>query len=149
MRHRERGFMEVERKTPEYRPKDERTKDYNAVEMRLSSDDLREQSSRCMDCGVPFCQSANSELGCSVANLIPEFNDQVYHGKWREALALLLEGGSFPEFTGRICPAPCEKGCRRGDHDAAVGIRLLHGAVAEAKLDSSGEPVMPISTSFA
>jgi len=123
--------MEVERKTPEYRPKDERVKDYSAVEMRLSSDELREQSSRCMDCGVPFCQSANSELGCSVANLIPEFNDQVFHGKWREALALLLEGSCFPEFTGRICPALCEASCVCGLNGEAVAIRQIELEIIE------------------
>lgn len=80
MRHRERGFMEVLRKTPEYRTKDKRVKDYSAVELQLSTGDLQEQASRCMDCGVPFCQSAKSSLGCTVANLIPEFNDRS-HGQ--------------------------------------------------------------------
>lgn len=131
MRHRERGFIEVTRKDPGYRPKEERTQDYSAVEQRLSDAELKEQSARCMDCGIPFCQSANSTVGCPVANLIPEFNDQVYHGKWRRALALLLEGSCFPEFTGRICPAPCEASCVCGINIDAVAIRQIELTVIE------------------
>ena len=111
MRHREHGFVEVDRKDPGYRPVGERVKDYREVELRLSDADLHEQAARCMDCGIPFCQSAHSAAGCPVVNAIPEFNDQVYHGQWREALDLLLEGSCCPEFTGRVCPAPCEGSC--------------------------------------
>ncbi len=131
MRHRERGFSEVDRKNPGYRPKEERVQDYRAVELRLSDADLHEQAARCMDCGIPFCQSANSSVGCPVVNIIPEFNDQVYHGKWREALELLLEGSCFPEFTGRICPAPCEASCVCGINGDAVAIRQIELAVIE------------------
>lgn len=131
MRHRERGFSEVDRKNPGYRPKEERVEDYRAVELKLSDADLHEQAARCMDCGIPFCQSANSSLGCPVVNIIPEFNDQVYHGKWREALELLLEGSCFPEFTGRICPAPCEASCVCGINSDAVAIRQIELAVIE------------------
>ena len=131
MRHRERGFMEVTRKAPKYRAKAERVKDYRAVEIQLSTGDLQEQASRCMDCGVPFCQSAKSSLGCTVANLIPEFNDQVYHGKWREALELLLAGSCFPEFTGRICPALCEASCVCGLNDEPVTIRQIELKIIE------------------
>ncbi len=131
MRHRERGFIEVSRKDPGYRPKDERVKDYRAVERRLSDADLNEQAARCMDCGIPFCQSANSSVGCPVVNVIPEFNDQVYHGKWREALELLLQGSCFPEFTGRICPAPCEASCVCGINTDAVAIRQIELTIIE------------------
>ena len=131
MRHRERGFMEVSRKDPGYRPKGERIKDYRAVELRLSDADLREQAARCMDCGIPFCQSAHSSVGCPVVNIIPEFNDQVYHGKWREALELLFQGSCFPEFTGRICPAPCEASCVCGINTDAVAIRQIELTVIE------------------
>ncbi len=132
MRHRERGFLEVERKVAGYRPQPERVKDYRAVELRLSKEELHEQSSRCMDCGIPFCQSAKSDLGCSVANTIPEFNDQVYHGKWREALKLLLQGSCFPEFTGRICPALCEASCVCGLNGDPVTIRQIELEIIEA-----------------
>ena len=84
-----------------------------------------------MDCGIPFCQSANSSVGCPVVNVIPEFNDQVYHGKWREALELLQEGSCFPEFTGRICPAPCEASCVCGINTDAVAIRQIELTVIE------------------
>jgi len=84
-----------------------------------------------MDCGVPFCQSANSSLGCAVANLIPEFNDQVYHGQWKDALKLLLDGGCFPEFTGRICPALCEASCVCGLNGDAVAIRQIELKIIE------------------
>jgi len=131
MRHRERGFIEVPRKDPGYRPVDERRMDFRAVELMLSDGDLREQSSRCMDCGIPFCQSANSAVGCPVYNRIPEFNDQVYHGQWQEALALLLEGSSFPEFTGRICPAPCEASCVCGINRDPVAIRQIELTIIE------------------
>ncbi|MBT3192521.1 MAG: glutamate synthase subunit beta [Verrucomicrobia bacterium] len=131
MRHRERGFIEVSREDPGYRPKDERVKDYRAVEVRLSDADLREQAARCMDCGIPFCQSANSSVGCPVVNVIPEFNDQVYHGKWREALELLTEGSCFPEFTGRVCPAPCEASCVCGINTDAVTIRQIELTIIE------------------
>lgn len=131
MRHRERGFIEVPRKDPGYRPVDERRKDFRAVERMLSDGDLREQTARCMDCGIPFCQSASSAVGCPVFNRIPEFNDQVYHGQWQEALSLLLEGSSFPEFTGRICPAPCEASCVCGINRDPVAIRQIELTIIE------------------
>ncbi len=84
-----------------------------------------------MDCGIPFCQSANSTVGCPVVNAIPEFNDQVYHGKWREALELLLQGSCFPEFTGRVCPAPCEASCVCGINTDPVAIRQIEVTIIE------------------
>jgi glutamate synthase (NADPH/NADH) small chain len=135
MRHRERGFIEVQRKDPGYRPVEERKQDFRAVELMLGGDELREQSARCMDCGIPFCQSANSAVGCPVYNRIPEFNDQVYHGQWEEALALLLEGSTFPEFTGRICPAPCEASCVCGINRDPVAIRQIELTIIETGFD--------------
>jgi len=131
MRHRERGFVEVPRKDPGYRPVEERRRDFKAVEQMLSDGDLREQTARCMDCGIPFCQSADSAMGCPVFNRIPEFNDQVYHGQWQEALDLLLEGSCFPEFTGRICPAPCEASCVCGINRDPVSIRQIEVTIIE------------------
>ena len=131
MRHRERGFLEVGRKVAGYRDKSERVRDYRAVEKQLPVAELREQASRCMDCGVPFCQSARSDLGCAVSNTIPEFNDQVYHGQWRDALKLLLQGSCFPEFTGRICPALCEASCVCGLNSDPVTIRAIELEIIE------------------
>ena len=124
--------MEVDRKDPGYRPVEVRVKDYRAVERRLSDATLLEQAARCMDCGIPFCQSARSAVGCPVTNAIPEFNDQVYHGQWHEALDLLLEGCCCPEFTGRVCPAPCEASCVCGiDGRDPVSIRQIELTIIE------------------
>jgi len=131
MRDRENGFIEIDRRDPGYRPKDQRVRDCRAVELRLTDGELVEQSARCMDCGIPFCQGARSAVGCPVKNLIPEFNDQVYHDQWRQALELLLAGGCFPEFTGRICPAPCEASCVCGLYKAPVAIRQIELAIIE------------------
>ncbi len=127
MRDRERGFMQVPRRDPGYRPVAERTRDYRAVEQRPTDDELHEQAARCMDCGVPFCHAK----GCPVRNLIPEFNDLAYHNQWEDALALLLAGGCFPEFTGRICPAPCEGACVLGINADPVAIRQVELAIIE------------------
>lgn len=131
MRHRERGFVEISRKDPGYRPVEERVRDYKEVEQRLSPQELNDQAARCMDCGIPFCQSAHSSVGCPVFNRIPEFNDQVYHGQWESALELLLEGSSFPEFTGRICPAPCEASCVCDINRDPVAIRQIELTIIE------------------
>jgi len=131
MRHRERGFVEIARQDPGYRPVAERKQDYREVEQMLSEQQLNDQAARCMDCGIPFCQSAHSSVGCPVVNAIPEFNDQVYHGQWKEALDLLLEGSSFPEFTGRICPAPCEASCVVGINREPVAIRQIELTIIE------------------
>lgn len=131
MRHRERGFVEIPRKDPGYRPVEERTHDYHEVERMLNEQDLNDQAGRCMDCGIPFCQSGGSSVGCPVVNAIPEFNDQVYHEQWEAALALLQEGSSFPEFTGRICPAPCEASCVVGINREPVAIRQIELTIIE------------------
>ena len=90
------GFMDYERRDPGYRPVEERVKDYRAVELRPQEPELIEQAARCMDCGTPFCHGC----GCPVENVIPEFNEHVYQGRWKEALDILLEKDNFPEFTG-------------------------------------------------
>ena len=131
MRHREFGFLEIPRKDPGYRPVEERVRDFRQVELRLSDATLREQAGRCMDCGIPFCQGAQSAVGCPVTNMIPEFNDQVYHNQWHDALDLLLEGSCFPEFTGRICPAPCEAACVCDINREPVAIRQIELTIIE------------------
>ncbi len=123
------GFIEFDRKTEDYRPAKDRIKDYG--EIFSGTHDiahLQTQGSRCMDCGVPFCQSDN---GCPVDNLIPEWNDLVYNDKWHEALVRLHKTNNFPEFTGRVCPAPCEGSCVLGINNPAVTIKNIEQAIVD------------------
>lgn len=122
-----RGFLEVDRQEPGYRPKEERVKDFKEVEQRLSDEQIKEQASRCMDCGIPFCHGC----GCPLSNMIPEFNDLIYQNKWREALDVLLSTSTFPEFTGRICPALCEASCTLGINADPVSIRQIEVSLVE------------------
>jgi len=121
------GFLEIPRRDPGYRLKSERLRDYKAVECLLSHADILEQAARCMDCGTPFCHA----YGCPVANIIPEFNDLVFRGLWQHALQILLSKNNFPEFTGRICPAPCEAACVAGLVTDPVTIRQIELAIVE------------------
>jgi glutamate synthase (NADPH/NADH) small chain len=122
------GFMDHEREVPVSRSVDERLQDHLEVYSPLSEDKYKEQGARCMDCGVPFCQS---DAGCPLGNMIPDWNDMVYQGKWEEALALLLKTNNFPEFTGRICPAPCEGACVLGINKLPVTICKIEEAIAD------------------
>ena len=127
------GFKEFDRKTEDYRPVELRIKDYG--EIFTGSHDvahLQEQGARCMDCGVPFCQSDN---GCPVDNLIPEWNDLVYNDKWQEALNRLHKTNNFPEFTGRVCPAPCEGSCVLGMNNPAVTIKNIEQSIVDRGFD--------------
>ena len=125
--------MEYARRDPGYRPVNERLRDFNEVELRLSESDVLRQAARCMDCGTPFCHSC----GCPLENFIPEINEHVYHGswrdagRWRDALELLLLTNPFPEFTGRVCPALCESSCVLGINDEPVAVRQAELAVIE------------------
>jgi glutamate synthase (NADPH/NADH) small chain len=121
------GFLEQKRKEPGYRPVEERIRDYKDVARALASEEVRVQASRCMDCSVPFCHS----IGCPLSNLIPEWNDLVYHGQWEEALKRLEKSNPFPEITGRICPAPCETSCTLSINDSPVTIRQVELAIVE------------------
>lgn len=121
------GFLEYNRHAGRYRDVIERTRDFHPVEVRLTESEIMEQTARCMDCGIPFCHGC----GCPLQNVIPEFNDLVYHGRWPEALEVLLATNNFPEFTGRICPAPCECSCVLGINKEPVTIRLVELAIIE------------------
>jgi len=114
------GFLEHTRETPERRPVLERVNDWFEVYQDLPKDKLKAQAGRCMDCGVPFCHT-----GCPVHNVIPDWNDLVYKGRWREAIRTLHSTNNFPEFTGRICPAPCETACVLGINDKPVTIKVV------------------------
>lgn len=122
-----RGFLEYQRQPVRYRPIEDRVKDYSEIEIPLTPDDLTKQAARCQDCGIPFCHAA----GCPVANLIPEFNDLVYIGKWKEACDVLHSTNNFPEITGRICPAPCETACTLAVNDKPVLIRHIEFQIVE------------------
>jgi glutamate synthase (NADPH/NADH) small chain len=114
------GFMEFDRKTIADRPPEERIRDFNEFHLQMDDRERQEQGARCMDCGIPFCQSS---YGCPADNLIPEWNDLIYRGKWEEAFHRLLKTNNFPEYTGRVCPAPCESACVLGINEPAVTIK--------------------------
>ena len=122
------GFMEFEREVVPYRDPAERVKDFGEIFTSPPEEHLQTQGARCMDCGVPFCQSAT---GCPIDNLIPEWNDLVYQNRWREALERLHQTNNFPEFTGRTCPAPCEGACVLGITDPAVTIKNIENAIVD------------------
>jgi glutamate synthase (NADPH/NADH) small chain len=130
-----RGFMTVDRKTYSERDPAERISDWNEFHLELPVAELQGQGSRCMDCGVPFCHTgdliANMAAGCPVQNLIPEWNDLVYRGHWREALDRLHKTNNFPEFTGRVCPAPCEGSCVLGIHEPPVTIKQIECSIID------------------
>ena len=120
------GFKEYSRELPSKTPVEERKKNYNEFVSLLPEQKLNEQSARCMNCGVPFCHS-----GCPLGNIIPEFNDAVYKKEWKEAYEILISTNNFPEFTGRICPAPCESACVLGINQPAVTIEEIEKHIIE------------------
>jgi len=122
------GFKEYQRETVPYREPLVRLNDYGEIYTEPEVDHLKTQGARCMDCGVPFCQS---DSGCPIDNLIPEWNDLVYRGRWREAIDRLHKTNNFPEFTGRACPAPCEGSCVLGITDPAVTIKNIENAIVD------------------
>ncbi len=126
------GFKEFDRKKVEWRLPIVRVNDYGEIYTEPEEEQLRTQGARCMDCGVPFCQSAT---GCPIDNLIPEWNDLVYHGRWREAVDRLHKTNNFPEFTGRVCPAPCEGACVLGITNPPVTIKNIENAIIDRAFD--------------
>ncbi|MFM6948660.1 MAG: glutamate synthase subunit beta [Aquirufa sp.] len=120
------GFLEKDRKTASKRSVAERVNDYKEIELLSPEQDTKDQASRCMDCGTPFCHN-----GCPLGNIIPEFNDAVYEGNWQYAYEILSSTNNFPEFTGRICPAPCESACVLGINKPPVTIELIEKSIIE------------------
>ena len=120
------GFLEFTRELPEKRPVQERVNDYREFVQRYSDEKLNQQSARCMDCGIPFCHN-----GCPLGNFIPDFNDAVYKQNWQEAYNILSTTNNFPEFTGRICPAPCESACVLGINQPAITIEEIEKHIIE------------------
>jgi len=121
------GFLDYNRVTGTYLPVEERLKNYNEFTIQLPADELKTQGARCMDCGIPYCHA----MGCPLYNLIPEWNDAVYKGDWREAMLRLELTNSLPEITGRICPAPCEASCTLAYNNAPVTIKQIELAIIE------------------
>ena len=120
------GFMEIKRANEPASPVEERIRHYHEFVSPLPEDAMRQQGARCMDCGIPFCHS-----GCPVNNIIPDWNDLVYKGRWKDAIAVLHSTNNFPDFTGRICPAPCEAACTLNINDDAVTIKSIEHAIID------------------
>ncbi len=129
------GFKEIPRELPQDRPPAERIRDWDEFHLHMPDEKLQEQGARCMDCGIPFCHNgvllAGMASGCPINNLIPEWNDLVYRGLWREALERLHKTNNFPEFTGRVCPAPCEGSCVLGINSPPVTIKNIECAIID------------------
>jgi len=133
------AFLTINRKEAGYRPVQERVLDFGEVEQTLNTEDRRQQASRCMDCGIPFCQ-----WGCPLGNKMPEWQDYIYKGDWKLAAEVLMQTNDFPEFTGRICPAPCEKTCVLSLHRAPVTIRENEASALEhAFMEGYIQPRIP------
>ncbi|MDB2606938.1 glutamate synthase subunit beta [Zobellia sp.] len=124
------GFLEFDRKVESYEPVKDRVKNYNEFTVPLKETELKDQGARCMDCGIPFCHS-----GCPLGNLIPDFNDAVYRAKWEKAAQILHSTNNFPEFTGRLCPAPCEEACVLGINEDPVTIENIEKNIVETAFE--------------
>ena len=127
------GFMEYQRQGVHDREPLERIHDFDEFHKEINEPERQEQGARCMDCGIPFCQSS---YGCPVDNLIPEWNDLVYHGRWEEAWKRLMKTNNFPEYTGRVCPAPCESACVLGINEPPVTIKDNECAIIDKAYDA-------------
>ncbi len=135
------GFIEIHRSKPHARPIDLRVRDWNEVYLPESESDIREQGARCMDCGIPFCHQ-----GCPLGNLIPEWNDLVYRNRWQTAIERLHATNNFPEFTGRLCPAPCEGSCVLGINNDPVSIKRVEVSIVERAFEEGWIRAQPPSS---
>src|ERR1700709_889746 len=120
------GFLEYQRELPGRRPVAERVNDWFEVYQDFPDEKVEKQAARCMDCGIPFCHT-----GCPLNNIIPDWNDLVYRGRWKEAARVLHSTNNFPEFTGRICPAPCEAACVLGINEPPVAIKVIEKTIVD------------------
>ncbi len=141
------GFLEFPREPKHERPPLERIRDWSEAHPPYGEETLRSQGARCMDCGIPFCHTgkivAGMALGCPVNNLIPEWNDLVYRGQWQEAYIRLAKTNNFPEFTGRVCPAPCEGSCTLGINEPPVTIKLIEAEIIDRAFAEGWVKVQP------
>ncbi len=134
------GFKEFDRKIPAYQPVEERIRHWQEFALPMAQVEVEEQGARCMNCGVPFCHQ-----GCPLANVIPDFNDHAYHGKWERALTSLYSTNNFPEFTGRVCPAPCESACVLAINKPAVTIKNIELTIIEKAFEEGWATPRPPS----
>jgi len=141
------GFLEIKRELPADRSSPERIRDWNEFHLHMPVEKLQQQGARCMDCGIPFCHTgtliSGMASGCPINNLIPEWNDLVYRGLWKEALGRLHKTNNFPEFTGRVCPAPCEGSCVLGINEPPVTIKNVEVAIIDRGWDEGWVTVEP------
>ncbi len=141
------GFIEIPRELPEDRSPKERIKDWKEFHLHMPDQKLADQGARCMDCGIPFCHNgslvAGLAVGCPINNLIPEWNDLVYRGLWQEALERLHRTNNFPEFTGRVCPAPCEGSCVLGINEPPVTIKNIECAIIDKGFEEGWVTAQP------
>src|ERR1051325_7044217 len=122
------GFHEIDRHVGRYQPASDRIRHFREFTIPMSDPEVEKQAARCMDCGIPFC---HGPTGCPVHNQIPDWNDLVFNGKWEEAIRNLHSTNNFPEFTGRVCPAPCEEACTLNLEDTPVAIKTVEQAIAD------------------
>lgn len=122
------GFLEIDRQVAKYQPASDRIRHFREFTIPMSDQEVQKQSARCMDCGIPYC---HGPTGCPVHNQIPDWNDLVYNGNWDEAIRNLHSTNNFPEFTGRVCPAPCEEACTLNLEDVPVAIKTIEQAIAD------------------
>jgi glutamate synthase (NADPH/NADH) small chain len=134
------GFLEIPRELPARRPVAERLKDWRELEGKLAEDKLQAQGARCMDCGIPFCHK-----GCPLGNIIPDWNDLVYRGRWKDAIDRLHSTNNFPEFTGRVCPAPCEEACVLNINNDPVTIKQIEKQIIEHAFNAGWVTAVPPS----
>jgi glutamate synthase (NADPH/NADH) small chain len=132
------GFLEIEQRVPRRRSVEERLQDWRELEGKFPEAQLQEQAARCMDCGIPFCHK-----GCPLGNIIPDWNDLVYRGRWGEAMERLHSTNNFPEFTGRVCPAPCEEACVLNINDKPVTIKQIEKQIVDYAFAHGGVPPQP------
>ncbi len=144
------GFKEIARELPIDRSPTERIADWKEFHLHMPVEKLQQQGARCMDCGIPFCHDgslvAGMASGCPINNLIPEWNDLIYRGLWREALERLHKTNNFPEFTGRVCPAPCEGSCVLGINEPAVTIKNIEASIIDRGFDEGWVTAQPPET---
>ena len=122
------GFLEIDRQVGKYQPASDRIRHFREFTIPMSDPEVQKQAARCMDCGIPYC---HGPTGCPVHNQIPDWNDLVYNNNWEEAIRNLHSTNNFPEFTGRVCPAPCEEACTLNLEDAPVAIKTVEQAIAD------------------
>ena len=126
------GFLEIDRQVQKYRPASDRVRNFREFSIPMSDDEVAKQAARCMDCGIPYC---HGDTGCPVHNQIPDWNDLIYNRDWEEAVRSLHSTNNFPEFTGRICPAPCEEACTLNLENEPVAIKTVEQAIADKAWD--------------